>query len=200
MGAVIVTGVRSAAFSNEAGLGTAPMAHGAAKTSEPIREGLVAMLGPIIDTIIICTMTALAIIITNSWIESSADGITITAHAFDAAIPVYGKYILTISVSFFALSTMFAFPYYGAKCLGFVAGAKYQHYYNYVFVVAIIIGAVSNLRVIIGFIDIAFALMAFPTVISALLLSPHVRRAAKEYFSQVEINRLNYLCLMLISY
>ncbi len=186
VGAVIVTGVRRAAFSNEAGLGTAPMAHGAAKTSEPIREGLVAMLGPIIDTIIICTMTALAIIITNSWIESSADGITITAHAFDVAIPVIGKYILIVSVSFFALSTMFAFPYYGAKCLGFIAGAKHQHYYNYVFVVAIIIGAVSNLRVIIGFIDIAFALMAFPTVISALLLSPHVRRAAKEYFSQLK--------------
>ncbi len=186
VGAVIVTGVRRAAFSNEAGLGTAPMAHGAAKTSEPIREGLVAMLGPIIDTIIICTMTALAIIITNSWRESSADGITLTAHAFDAAIPVYGKYILTIAVSFFALSTMFAFPYYGAKCLGFVAGAKYQHYYNYVFVVAIIIGAVSNLRVIIGFIDITFALMAFPTVISALLLSPHIRRAAKEYFLKLK--------------
>ena len=91
----LITGVRRAAFSNEAGLGTAPMAHGAAKTSEPIREGLVAMLGPIIDTIIVCTLTALAIIITDTWIESSADGITLTALAFDNAIPVYGKYILT---------------------------------------------------------------------------------------------------------
>lgn len=100
LGAIIIVGVRRAAFSNEAGLGTAPMAHGAAKTSEPIREGLVAMLGPIIDTIIICTMTALAIIITNSWIESSADGITLTANAFDVAIPIYGKYILTACVTF----------------------------------------------------------------------------------------------------
>ncbi|HKI89441.1 MAG TPA: alanine/glycine:cation symporter family protein [Draconibacterium sp.] len=186
LGAVIITGVRRAAFSNEAGLGTAPMAHGAAKTSEPIREGLVAMLGPLIDTIIICTMTALAIIITNSWVESSADGITLTANAFETSIPIYGKYILTIAVTFFAMSTMFAFPYYGAKCLGFVAGAKYQHLYNYFFVAVVVIGAISNLRVIIGLIDISFAFMAFPTVISALLLSPHVRRAAKDYFSRLK--------------
>ncbi len=183
VGAVIITGVRRAAFSNEAGLGTAPMAHGAAKTSEPVREGLVAMLGPIIDTLIICTMTALAIIVTNTWLESSADGITLTAHAFEAAIPIYGKYILTGAVTFFAMSTLFAFPYYGVKCLGFVAGAKYGYIYNYIFVGVIIIGAISNLRVIIGFIDIAFALMAFPTVISAVLLSPHVKRASKKYFS-----------------
>lgn len=186
LGAIIITGVRRAAFSNEAGLGTAPMAHGAAKTSEPIREGLVAMLGPIIDTIVVCTMTALAIIITNTWIESSADGITLTAHAFDSAIPIYGKYILAICVIFFSMSTMFAFPYYGVKCLGFVAGAKYQYIYNYIFVAVVVVGAVSNLRTIIGLIDIAFALMAFPTVISAVLLSPHVRRASKDYFARLK--------------
>lgn len=189
LGAIIITGVRRAAFSNEAGLGTAPMAHGAAKTSEPIREGLVAMLGPIIDTIIVCTMTALAIIITNTWINSDADGITLTALAFDSAIPVYGKYILSICVIFFSMSTMFAFPYYGVKCLGFVAGVKYQHIYNYIFVIVVVIGAVSNLRMIIGLIDIAFALMAFPTVISAILLSPHVRRASKDYFTRLKQER-----------
>ncbi len=189
LGAIIIVGVRRAAFSNEAGLGTAPMAHGAAKTSEPIREGLVAMLGPIIDTIIVCTMTALAIIITNTWIDSSADGVTLTANAFDSAIPIYGKYILTICVTFFAMSTLFAFPYYGVKCLGFVAGAKYQHLYNYIFVIVIIVGAVSNLHVIIGLIDISFALMAFPTVITTILLSPHVRRASKEYFAKLKQGR-----------
>lgn len=189
LGAVIITGVRRAAFSNEAGLGTAPMAHGAAKTNEPIREGLVAMLGPIIDTIIVCTMTALAIIITNTWLESSADGITLTAQAFDTAIPVYGKYILSLCVIFFSMSTMFAFPYYGVKCLGFVAGAKYQHLYNYVFVAVVIVGAVSNLRVIIGLIDISFALMAFPTVVSTILLSPHVKRAAKDYFARLKLEK-----------
>ncbi|MBN1821771.1 MAG: alanine:cation symporter family protein [Prolixibacteraceae bacterium] len=184
LGAIIITGVRRAAFSNEAGLGTAPMAHGAAKTNEPVREGLIAMLGPIIDTIIICTMTALAIIITDMWITSDADGITLTAQAFDKAIPIYGKYILTICVTFFAMSTLFAFPYYGTKCLGFVAGAKYQHWYNYFFVAVVIVGALANLRVIIGLIDISFALMAFPTVFTTLLLSPKVRAAIKDYFQR----------------
>nr|WP_319269429.1 alanine/glycine:cation symporter family protein [uncultured Draconibacterium sp.] len=190
LGAIIITGVRRAAFSNEAGLGTAPMAHGAAKTNEPIREGLVAMLGPIIDTIIVCTMTALAIIVTNTWVESSADGITLTAHAFDSAIPVIGKYILSICAIFFSMSTMFAFPYYGVKCLGFVAGTKYQHIYNYIFVAVILLGAVANLRTIIGLIDIAFALMAFPTVITTILLSPHVKRAAKDYFMRLKTEKL----------
>lgn len=189
IGAIIITGVRRAAFSNEAGLGTAPMAHGAAKTNEPIREGLVAMLGPIIDTIIVCTMTALAIIITNTWQISSADGITLTAQAFDSSIPFYGKYILATCVIFFSMSTMFAFPYYGVKCLGFVAGTKYQNLYNYVFVLVVILGAISELRVIIGLIDIAFALMAFPTVISAILLSPHIKRAAKDYFARLKLEK-----------
>jgi len=189
LGAIIITGVRRAAFSNEAGLGTAPMAHGAAKTNEPIREGLVAMLGPIIDTIIVCTMTALAIIITDTWVNSDADGITLTAQAFDSAIPFFGKYILITCVIFFSMSTMFAFPYYGVKCLGFVAGTKYQNIYNYLFVAIILVGAVSNLRVIIGLIDIAFALMAFPTVISTILLSPHVKRASKDYFARLKTEK-----------
>ncbi|MEN8116063.1 MAG: alanine/glycine:cation symporter family protein [Bacteroidota bacterium] len=189
LGAIIITGVRRAAFSNEAGIGTAPMAHGAAKTSEPIREGLVAMLGPIIDTIIVCTMTALAIIITNTWVTSSADGISLTALAFDTSIPFYGKYILAACVVFFSMSTLFAFPYYGVKCLGFVAGARYQNIYSYVFVVVIVIGAVSNFRVIIGLIDIAFALMAFPTVIAAILLSRHIKRAAKDYFKRLKAEK-----------
>ena len=186
LGAIIITGVRRAAFSNEAGLGTAPMAHGAAKTSEPVREGLVAMLGPIIDTIIICTMTALALIITGAWKNPSADGITLTANAFDASIPGLGKYILTLCVSFFAMSTLFAFPYYGTKCLGFVAGAKYQHFYNYAFVIVVVIGAVAKLDVIIGLIDISFALMAFPTVLASLLLAPKVRKAALDYFERLK--------------
>ena len=183
LGAIIVTGIRRAAFSNEAGMGTAPMAHGAAKTGEPIREGLVAMLGPIIDTIIICTMTALAIIITGVWNHSSADGITLTAEAFDQAIP-FGSYILLICVIFFSMSTMFAFPYYGSKCLSFVTGAKYQNWYHYLVVVLVIVGAVAEMHVIISFFDFAFACMAFPTMISAILLSGKVRDAAAAYFQR----------------
>jgi AGCS family alanine or glycine:cation symporter len=181
LGALVITGVRRAAFSNEAGMGTAPMAHGAAKTNEPIREGLVAMLGPVIDTIIVCTMTALAIIITGVWTHSSSDGITLTAEAFDDAIP-FGSYLLVVCVTFFSLSTLFAFPYYGSKCLSFVAGAQYQHWYHYVVVVLVVVGAMAQMTVIISFFDFAFALMAFPTMISAILLSGKVRVAAADYF------------------
>ncbi len=188
LGAIIITGVRRAAFSNEAGVGTAPMAHGAAKTNEPIREGLVAMLGPIIDTIIICTMTALAIIITGVWKHSEADGITLTAEAFEQVIP-YGSYLLTICVSFFALSTMFAFPYYGSKCLSFVAGARYQNWYHYAVVVLVVVGAVAQLKVVVSFFDLAFALMAFPTMISAVLLSGHVKKASRVYFKKLELKQ-----------
>lgn len=188
LGAIIITGVRRAAFSNEAGVGTAPMAHGAAKTNEPIREGLVAMLGPIIDTIIICTMTALAIIITGVWKHSNSKGITLTAEAFDQVIP-FGSYILTICVTFFALSTMFAFPYYGSKCLSFVAGAKYQKWYNYVVIILVVVGSVAQLRVVVSFFDLTFAMMAFPTMISTLLLSGKVRQASKIYFQKLKEGR-----------
>ncbi len=90
LGALVITGVRRAAFSNEAGIGTAPMAHGAAKTNEPVREGLVAMMGPVVDTIIVCTMTALALIITGVWNSGESDGITLTAEAFEQSMPGVG--------------------------------------------------------------------------------------------------------------
>lgn len=180
LGSIIVIGVRRAAFSNEAGMGTAPMAHGAAKTNEPIREGLVAMLGPIIDTIVVCTMTALAIVITGVWKHSQSDGITLTAEAFNDSLP-FGSYILLICVLFFAMSTLFAFPYYGTKCLSFVAGVKYSHWYNYV-VVLIVVGAAAEMRVVISFFDFAFACMAFPNMTAAILLAPKVRDAPKDYF------------------
>ena len=123
LGSLIITGVRRASFSNEAGLGTASMAHGAAKTNEPVREGLIAMLGPIIDTMIVCTMTALVLIITGVWNNPSVDGVSVTTMAFDLSFPGVGKYILLISVLFFSLSTMFAYPYYGMKCASFIVGA-----------------------------------------------------------------------------
>ena len=186
VGALIITGVRRASFSNEAGLGTASMAHGAAKTSEPVREGLIAMLGPILDTMIVCTMTALALIITGVWNNPSVDGVTLTTLAFETGMPGFGKYILLVAVLFFSLSTMFAYPYYGVKCLGFVAGAKYGKYYYYFYAATILIAATTQLKVVISLIDLAFGLMAFPTVISSILLAPHVKRAATDYFSRLK--------------
>lgn len=186
VGSMIIIGVRRASFSNEAGLGTASMAHGAAKTSEPVREGLIAMLGPILDTMIVCTMTALALIITGVWNNPSVDGVTMTTLAFETGMPGMGKYILLVTVLFFSLSTMFAYPYYGVKCLGFVAGAKYGKYYYYFYAASILIAATTQLRVVISLIDLAFGLMAFPTVISSILLAPHVKRAASSYFSRLK--------------
>lgn len=185
LGTLIITGVRRAAFSNEAGIGTAPMAHGAAKTNEPVREGLVAMLGPIVDTIIVCTMTALALIITGVWQTSDVDGITLTANAFEAAIPGIGSILLTVCVSIFALSTMLSFPYYGTKCFSFVFGAKYSFIYKLLYVSVIPLGAAATLGFAVGIFDGSYALMAFPTMISALLLSPKVIKASKIYFRKI---------------
>ncbi len=185
LGSLIIIGIKRGTFSNEAGLGTAPMAHGAVKTNEPIREGLVAMLGPLIDTIVICTMTALALIITGVWTESNLDGVSLTAEAFEVGIPGYGKYLLTVCITIFSMTTLFTLPYYGMKCFAFVFGTRFQQLYNYFYLISIIVGATASLHFIINLIDGVFAMMAIPTVISAILLSPKVRKASIKYFSRL---------------
>ncbi|MEN8157859.1 MAG: alanine/glycine:cation symporter family protein [Bacteroidota bacterium] len=189
LGALVIMGVRRAAFSNEAGIGTAPMAHGAAKTNEPVREGLVAMLGPVVDTIIVCTMTALALIMTGVWETGDSDGITLTAEAFEKALPGFGSYLLTICVAVFALSTMLSFPYYGTKCYAFVFGARRSYLYKWFYIVTIPLGATATLGTVVGIFDGAYALMAFPTMLSALLLAPSVLRASKDYFERLKTTR-----------
>lgn len=189
LGALVLTGVRRAAFSNEAGIGTAPMAHGAAKTNEPVREGLVAMLGPVVDTIIVCTMTALALIMTGVWTNGESDGITLTADAFETALPGIGAYLLTLCVFIFSLSTMLSFPYYGTKCYSFVFGAKRSYLYKWFYIITIPVGATATLGTVVGIFDGAYALMAFPTMISALLLSPKVVAASKDYFKRLLTTR-----------
>ncbi len=182
IGQLILTGAQRAAFSNEAGIGTAPMMHGAAKTTEPIREGMVAMLGPAIDTLIVCTLTGLAILVTDAWQDTSVSGITLTSRAFEAAMPGTGPIILVICVMIFAFTTIFGLSYYGRKCLSYLIGAKRGWYFNYWYIILIMVGSVSTLQVVVSFIDVAYGLMAFPTVISAVLLGPKVRTAAKDYF------------------
>ncbi len=184
IGAVIIIGVRRGAFSNEAGIGTESMAHGAAKTREPIREGLVAMLGPVIDTLLVCSCTALAILVTGVWqADGDLGGVTLTARAFESAFPGFGGYALTFVVIMLAVSTVLSFWYYGSKCLGFLIGAERQHYYVWIYSVLIVVGAVVTLETVIGLIDGMYATMAIPTMISALLLAPRVNRAAKDYFT-----------------
>ncbi|HAP60769.1 MAG TPA: sodium/alanine symporter, partial [Cytophagales bacterium] len=191
---VMVKGAQRAAFSNEAGIGTAPMMHGAAKTKEPVREGLVAMLGPIIDTLVVCTLTGLAILVTGAYefqeSLSGLQGITLTAKAFALGIPGVGSYVLMICVLFFAISSMFSYSYYGVKSLGFVLGAKYGKYYNYLYVATIIWGATASIDAVVALIDSAFALMAFPTMISALILAPKVLTASRDYFARMKAQKI----------
>jgi AGCS family alanine or glycine:cation symporter len=186
VGAVIITGARRAAFSNEAGIGTAPMVHGASKNDEPVREGLIAMLGPFIDTIVVCTLTALVIMLTGVWKSGEHDGVLLTLSAFEYALPGLGKYFLMVAVLIFALSTMFTYSYYGHKCFNYLFGAEKANYYNYFYLITIVLGAVTSLRVVISFVDGMYAVMAFPTMISTIYLAPKVKAATRDYFKRMK--------------
>ncbi len=184
VGTVIIMGIRRAAFSNEAGIGTEAMAHGAARTKVPVKEGLVAMLGPIIDTLIVCTCTALVILISGVWQTGDANGATLTATAFGELFPMGGEVILALLVSSLSLSTVFTFWYYGSKCLGFLVGARYQHHYIWFYIVLVVLGAVTSLQVVVNLIDSMYALMAIPTMTVSLLLAPKVNQAVQIYFKK----------------
>ena len=187
VGTVIVTGVRRAALSNEAGIGTEALAHGAAKTGEPVREGLVAMMGPVIDTIIVCTCTALVILMTGVWQTTADNGVTLTAGAFEAAMPGYGAYILTVCVFFFSVTTLLTYSYYGAKCLSFLVGAQYSNLYNVIYVIFVVIASVASIDAVISLADSLFALLAIPTMISTMRLAPRVMAAFKKYSASFEL-------------
>ena len=184
LGFMISQGIRRGAFSNEAGIGTEAMAHGAAKTREPVREGLVGMLEPAIDTLLVCSMTAMALLMTGAWTDSSVDGITMTATAFETGIPAIGLYLLLICVFIFSVTTMFTYSYYGTKCLNFLAGANRAHYYNYFYIFSIFIGSITTIDMVVNLVDGMFAMMAIPTVLSTLLLAPRVMEATRDYFER----------------
>ena len=195
MGSIIMialTGVRRAALVNEAGVGTASMMHGASKNSEPVREGLVAMIGPSIDSGLVCTLTALAILIGATLDPSllpeaeglgSMEGLKLALNAFNAAIPGVGNYLLFVMVILFAFSTMFSYSYYGQKCTGFLFGARYAPYYNYFFLAMLVVAAIIPLKVAVSLIDAAYALMAFPTMFTLFCLAPKARREMDRYFA-----------------
>ena len=185
LGALILHGVKRGAFSNEAGIGTAPMAHGAARTNEPVREGLVAMLGPAIDTLVVCTLTALAILVTGVWDTSDANGVGLTAKAFEAAMPSVGKYGLLICISVFSISSLFSYSYYGTKCMSFLFGVHHKQKYLYLYIFSIILGATTTLDMMINLIDGVFALMAIPTMTATVILAPKVIEISKHYFQKL---------------
>lgn len=192
LGALIVTGVKRAAFSNEAGLGTAPIMHSTAKTKEPVREGLVAMLGPAIDTLLVCSLTGFAILASGVWEGFEGNGISMTLAAFNEVLPFnIGGIVLTICVLVFAFSTLFTYSFYGFSCLSFLSRPKYGKYYNYFYVISIVVAAVVKLDFVINLIDSAYALMAIPTVISTLILAPKVKKAAKAYFQSNKVKAVS---------
>ncbi len=186
LGGLIVAGVRRASFSNEAGIGTAPMALGASQSTEPIREGLVSMLSPAIDTLLVCTLTALAILVTGVWETSDANGVSLTAHAFNNSLPGVGKYLLLLCAFFFAITSLFSYSYYGSKSLSFLLGVKAARYYDYFYLATIVLGAVASMADVMNIIDIAYALMAVPTMVSGFMLAPKVMTEAKAYFIRMK--------------
>lgn len=184
--AMILYGIRRGAYSNEAGMGTESMAHGAARTAEPIREGLVAMLGPIIDTLLVCTATALMILVSGVWLTNDASGVTLTAAAFSQLLGPVGTVIIFTCVVCFATTTIFTYSFYGTQCASFVFGANRTRYYLYVYVAFTLVSAVISIDAAVSIIDASFALMAIPTMVSALWLAPKVLAAADNYWSRMQ--------------
>ncbi len=182
----ITWGVRRAAFSNEAGLGSAPIAHAAAKTKEPVREGLVAMMGPLVDTLVICTMTALVIIITGEW-TGSADSSVLTKNAFNAGIPYFGGCVVAIGLILFAISTAISWSYYGDRCAEYLFGPRAILPYRWLYVIALVVGAIVQLEFVWNFSDITLGLMALPNLIALIALSGVVISLTKDYFSRKHV-------------
>ncbi|MEM6892857.1 MAG: amino acid carrier protein [Bacteroidota bacterium] len=182
---LVIIGVRRAMFSNEAGLGSAPMYHGQSKNDEPIREGLVAMLGPFIDTILVCTFTAIVLILSGAYLEEGS-GIVMTLNAFNTSLGRWGGILLMVIVSAFALSTLFTYSYYGVKCLSFLTNAKIGKLYNVYFVIMIVFAAIASLEVVKNLIDLSYALMVIPNMIAVLLLAPKINKATKAYLQKMK--------------
>ena len=189
---VLVTGFKRAAFSNEAGVGSAAIAHAAAKTEYPIREGVVALLGPFIDTVVICTMTALVIVITGAYdnldpafvaARDSNQGATLTSLAMDSQIAGF-RYVLAIAVTLFAYSTMISWSYYGERCWAYIFGDGSSMVYRVIFLVFVFLGSIVSATNVLDFGDLMILGMAFPNVIGVVFLSGEVAADLKVYWQK----------------
>jgi AGCS family alanine or glycine:cation symporter len=178
---VIIMGIRRATFSNEAGMGSAAMAHSAAK-STPIQEGVVALLEPFIDTIVVCTITALALLLTNAWnIPGVGAGSEMTAYAFESVMGPTGRWIVTMTVALFAFSTIISWSYYGEQGVTFIFGEKHIPKYRWVFIVFIFIGSIAQLNIVLNVSDAVYGLLAIPNLIACYMLLPKVKELLKDY-------------------
>jgi AGCS family alanine or glycine:cation symporter len=191
---VLVIGVKRAVFSNEAGVGSAAIAHAAAKVKHPVEEGIVALLEPFIDTVVICTMTALVIVITGAWNDPDAayvaareagQGGALTSLAMSSVIPWF-KYVLSAAVFLFAFSTMISWSYYGERCWAWLFGDKSSMVYRILFLVFAFLGSIVTAKNVLDFSDLMILGMAFPNILGVLLLSGKVRAMLTEYTGMLD--------------
>ena len=186
VGEAIRWGVARGLFSNEAGLGSSPMAHAAAATNEPVREGLVAMMEPFIDTLVICSMTGLAIIVTGAYMTApeGVEGASLTAYAFSQSIGGSGAVIVGISLSLFAFSTIIAWSYYGDRSAKFLFGEKAVLPYRVIYTGLIVVGAVVPLKLVWNIADVTNILMALPNLLALVLLASLVKTMKEDYLKK----------------
>lgn len=192
LGTMIVAmqkGVARGIFSNEAGLGSAPIAAAAAQTKEPVRQGLVSMTGTFIDTIVICTMTGLSIVLTGAWNVSGLEGVEVTTHAFAQGLPFapnVASFILMLCLVFFAFTTILGWDYYSERCLEYLSGGRQKLVigYRWVYIFAILIGPYMTVEAVWNIADVFNGLMAFPNLIAIIALSGIVAKETKSYFSK----------------
>nr|WP_126165652.1 sodium:alanine symporter family protein [Shewanella khirikhana] len=177
----IQMGVARGVFSNEAGLGSAPIAHAAAQTKSPVAQGLVGMLGTFIDTLVVCTITGLAIVVSGAW-SSGENGAALTSYAFSHALPI-GNYIVAVALAIFAFTTILGWSVYSEKCVQYLLGVKAVMPFRLIWTLAVPLGAMGSLDFVWLLADTLNAMMAIPNLIALTLLSPVVFKLTKEFFS-----------------
>ncbi len=180
---IAIIGARRAALVNDAGIGTASIMHGASRNDSPVREGLIAMLGPSIDSGLVCTLTAVAILLCGNIDVEGVKGLEVAMEAFRNAIPA-GDIMLMCIVICFAMSSMFSYSFYGTTCANYLFGCRKGKYYAWAFLASLVVFAVVPIEAAVGACDLFYALMAIPTMIAVLFLSPKVRKATNEFFSK----------------
>jgi len=196
---VMVMGIRRAAFSNEAGIGSAPIAHAAARTDEPVSEGIVALLEPFVDTVVVCTMTGLAIVVTGVYdpvahpdcagFIAAKEGASLTAEAFRTVIWWF-PWVLAVAVALFAYSTMISWSYYGERCWSYLFGRRTALIYKLTFLGFVVLGSIVTAHNVIEFSDLMIFSMAFPNILGVVLLSGKVRRALDDYWRRYKSGEL----------
>ncbi|NJN32707.1 MAG: alanine:cation symporter family protein, partial [Synechococcales cyanobacterium RM1_1_8] len=188
---VMVQGIRRSSFSNEAGVGSAAIAHAAARTDEPVREGLVSLLEPLIDTVIICNMTAISIVLTGVYQDTGAElsGVQMTASAFSSVISWF-PIVLSIAICLFAFSTIVSWSYYGIQAWAYLFGERSTIIFKCIYVICTFLGCLASLSLIIDFSDLMLLGMAFPNLLGCYILSNEVAADLKDYWSRLKSGQM----------